>query len=878
MSKLWHIATKDEIEDKLNTDFERGMTNEFAQSKVKQRVGSPEEKTRVPAKTAAAVFSSVMAILLVILSVIFMFTGKPVLGTVVVALVFVSEILGFAQDIVSYKKEQKARKLVLSKAVVIRAGQQKLILSDEVAQGDIVVLTKGDIAPCDGRITYAENVEVDEEIITKVSGCVKKSESADLAEETEIKDQINMIFAGSSIVSGNCRIVACEVGGNTVLAGMEKNLPKTCEKSYMQDKLSEVGKVLTAIMFVLLATLLAIAVASHADSVEAGMLCLALGAVLVPSKMSSVISYIANKGRLKIADAGALVKGENTAENLALCDVVITGKSGIITEDAASVWGVFTSEGEWLLNDSNLSLAEKSILNIILEFGAICTHPENEKNEEEGYAVDCAIVNAAKSLGIATGGFNVVKRYPFDMARKLMTAVAKTDGGYRIITKGSVREVLERSTHAVSSTTLDEMTDLLKESLIEKYDNASQNGFKTVAVAYKDTNELLEKQDAESGLTFVGAIVIKNEIRQDSVKALKQLISAGIKPVMATYDNAKLSEYIARQAGIMKDGDLLIDGGQLAETDDLKLDEKIENAVVFAQLMPDDKKRIIESFKRTGKTVCLISYSDCDAKALDVADVSVAKQSTTDVSARSAKVVTSGALSSFVNVMKQAQSLYLDVRKSLRFMISGAIAQMLFVLFAFVLTNNIPLAAVQVLAIGVLTAGILPFALPVGGEWEKLKLRNVKMQSSIFYNMWTRIILFGVFEALLALVIFIRVRYFIPAASDFAAYSSAQTAVFVFFILSAIFNIIYLRKNVFALKEGKKEFAQVCIILGVYILVVLVALLVEGVKNLLGFNLQNIGISVILSLLPVILRFLTDAFKFFKTKSSKTEEIDGAAI
>lgn len=876
MSKLWHIATKDEIEDKLNTDFERGMTNEFAQSKLKQRTNASDTAVRFRPKTAMVCFSSVMAILLVILSVLFMFWGKPVLGTTVAILVFVSEIIGFAQDIVSYNKENKTKKLLVPEAAVIRDGKQKIVLSNEIAEGDIVVLAKGDVVPCDGRITYSENLEVDEKSVTGVEGIIKKSENAELSEETEIKDRVNMLYEGSSVVSGNCRMVACEVGGNTLLSEIKKENPETAEKSYMQDKLSEVGKVLSAISFLLLAALLCICIFSGADALESAMLCLALGAVLIPSRMSSVISYTVNHGMLKAAEGGSLIKTEAVAEKLALCDVVVTAKSGIITKNTTELHGVFTTEGEWTINADSLSAAEKSILRIILEFGAICTEPEKEKNPGEEYAVDSAILNAADAQGIDTKGFEIAKRYPFDVKEKLMTTVAQTGDGYRIITKGDLNEVISRCTHAVSSTSLDEMTDELKASLTEKYNRAVESGFKTVAVAYKDTNELADRELAEKGLTFVGALLIENQIREDSVQAVRELVQAGIKPVIATYDNAKLAEFVAKECGLMTEGSMTVTGKQLNDMQDSELDEKLENIAVFAELYPDDKMRILESFKRTGKTVCMISDSVCDQKALETAEISVSGKSGAEAATRRANVVTNGALSDFVNTIKQAQKLYLDVRKSLRFMISGAIAQMLFALFAMLVTNKIPVLAVQVLAIGILTAGILPFVLPFGGEWESHTLKNVKAQNSIFLKMWTRIIAWGVVMALAALAIFIRTKYFVTGLSDAMAYKNAQTAVFVFFVLSALFVTLYMRKGAFVLKEGKKELAELGGVIVLYAVLVLMALFVPGIKNLFGFDARHSEAAVIASLLPAAFYALSDAFKFIKSK--KTEGTNGTDV
>lgn len=875
MTKFWHIATKDEIEDNLNTDFERGMTNEFAQSKLKQK-GFSSKGEKVMPKSFAVCFSTVMAILLVILSVVFMFTGKPVEGTTLVILVLISELLGYGQEIVALFKEKKTEKLLEAKAVVIRAGERNVIHASEVVAGDIVALKKGDIVPCDGRLVSAANLEVNEKDITG-NELVKKVIDAELSEETPVEEQLNMLFAGSSIVAGDCTIVACRTGKDTVAQSLKvEELPRA-DKSFMQDKISEVGKVLSVMAFVLIGVLFLLAWLFGENLWQAGALCLALGAIIVPAKMSSVISYIVNRGMVKIADNGSIVKSETVAESLALCDVVITGKSGILTKEEAAVKGVFTYDGQWEVNNLGLTAAQKSIQGIMLEFAAICTDSSEEKNISEEYAVDRAILEAAKNMGIKAGGIEVSASYPFDAQRKIMTAVAKTGQEFRIISKGNVKEILDRSKHAVSSTELYDMTDEIKENLIGKCENAAQSGFKTIAVAYKDVTEVSEREDAEKDLIFVGALILENEIRKESVKAVKELVSAGIKTVIATYDTSSVAEYIALQAGIKRDADVILTGEEIAELSDKDLDEKIENVAVFASLKPEDKEKIVNSYKRLGKTVCMIADSAHDADTLKLCDISVAKKDGSDVTADSANVITDGSFTGFVNTVKKCQTLYLDVRKALRFMISGAISLILFVIFALTLTSKLPVNATQVLAIGVLVSGILPLGLPAGGTWENLKLKNVKKQDSIFLNMWTRILACGIFGAVVALVLFICVRFFADGASDASALSTAQTGVFVYYVFSALFNLLSLRINALKLKEGNAELITLGAVVIAVILLVIIAICVPVLKILFDFGGNKVMVSIVAALLPAIFSAILGAFKLIK-KSEKAEEVNGTDI
>jgi len=875
MTKFWHIATKDEIEDSLNTDFERGMTNEFAQSKVKQSRNKSDKCKKKSLKPFVVHFSSVMAILLVILSVVFMFTGKAVEGTSLVILVLISELSGYGQDAVAYFKEKKAKRLLLPEAMVVRAGEEKVIPADEVVPGDIVILKKGDIVPCDGRIITSSDLEVNEKAVTG-NESVKKDSEAELTEETPVSGQTNMLFKGSSISSGDCRIVACVTGEDTVIASMQTGEEIT-EKSFMQDKISEVGKVLAVLGFVLIAVLFAISWISGVDLWQAGALCLALGAVLVPAKLSSVISYIVNRGMLKIAEDGSIVKGETIAESLALCDVVITGKSGILTKEEAEIKGVFTYEGQWNVGDAELTAQQKSIQEIMLDFAAICTDSSEEKNISEEYAVDSAFLKAAKEMGIKADRIEVSAFYPFDAKRKIMTAVAQTGEEFRVITKGNVKEILDRSKQVVTSTELYDMSEEIKADLLEKCENAAQSGFKTIAVAYKDSSILAERDEAEKDLIFVGVFMLENEIRKESVKAVKELASAGIKTVVATYDIASVAEFIAILAGIKRENCLVLTGEELRKLSESELDEKIENISVFAELKPEDKEKIVSSYKRIGKTVCVIADSSHDMKALELSDISVAKKGGSDVTSQNANVVTDGSFTGFVNTVKKCQSLYLDVRKALRYMISGAISLIVFTIFALLLTGRLPITPLQALAIGVLVSGLMTLGLPAGGAWEKLKLKDVKKKESIFLNMWTRILACGIFSAVVALVLFVVVRFFTETPSDSIALSSAQTCIFVYFVFAGLFNLLALRINAIKMKEGTEEIVTLASVVLICILAVVIVLTVPAMKIVFGFGENMIMISVLTALLPAVFSIVLGAFKLIK-KSEKAEESDGTDI
>lgn len=874
MTKFWHIAAKNEIEDSLNTDFERGMTNEFAQGKLKQSKTGYAKNNKDSFKFFAMHLSSVMAILLVILSVVFMFTERAVEGTTLVILVLISELLGYGQDIAALIKEKKAKMLLNPKAVVIRDGESFVVSADQVAQGDIVVLKKGDIVPCDGRIVFASDLEVNEKAVTG-NEIVVKDADAELTEETPVEQQANMLFAGSSILSGECRIVAVRTNDETVIATTKEN--EKTEKSFMQNKISEVGKVLAVLGFVFILIVFALSVVFGENLWQAGALCLALGTVLVPAKISSVISYIVNHGMLKIANSGSVVKNETICENLALCDVVITGKSGILTKEESKVSGVFTYDGWWQTNDADLSSAQKSIQMIMLEFAAICTGSSKEKNMAEEYAVDNAILNAAKEMEIAPSGIEVAASYPFDPERKIMTAVAKTGEGFRIITKGSVKEILDRSKHAVSSMDLYDMTDEIKQDLLEKCENAAQSGLKTIAVAYKDESELLSREDAECNLIFVGTFLLENEIRTESAESVEQLESAGIKTVVATYDTLSVAEFVASQAGIKTEETNSLSGKEIEELTDEELDAKIESVSVFAELTPEIKEKIVNSYKRLGKTVCVFADSASDAKTFELCDISVAKKEGSDVTWQNADLVTDGSFTDFADTVKKCQTLYLDVRKALRYMISGGIGLVLFVIFALALTSKLPLNASQTLATGILTSGVLPLALPTGGAWDKLNLKNVKKSCSVFLNMWARILGSGIFSAAIALVLFINVRFFSGLQTDALAISGAQTAAVTFFVFGALFSLLATRINTLMMKEGREEAITIGVVALISIIAFVIAVFIPGVKILFGFNGRFAAIAILVALLPGVLNLITEAFKFIK-KGAKTEDANGTDI
>ncbi len=872
MSKLWHIATKEEIEDTLNTDFERGMTNEFAQSRLKKRQKTVfDDNKKFVAKNTLSYFNSAMAILLVILSVVFMFKGKAVEATTVVILVLISELLSFLKDVLAFNSARRLRNLLKPKVTVIRDASKKVIFKDEIAQGDIIVLKKGDVVPCDGRITYCEDLTVDQKCITGNEEAIQKSCEADLIAETEPKDCTNMLYESSVIISGSCRMVACETGENTVLA--QTGTLEESKKSYMQGKISEVSIVLTLFSGILLLGLLAISAFSGIDIMQAVLVCLALGTVLIPSKLPAVISYITNKGILKMAQNGNVVRNKSIAEQLAVCDTVVFGKTGVLTQDEAEVTEIISSEGCVELGNADLSVPQKSISKIILEFASLCTKENDSACEEQ--TIDSAVLKAAQKVEALPKGVEIAKVYPFDMDKKTMTVCASFEEGYRIITKGDVKKILDICSHAVSTTKLEELTDELKQSLTEQYEEKLKNGYKVIALAYKDSGNLPE-EDLAGDFTLLGILVIENKINKQTTESISQLLSAGIRPVMVSYDDEILCKAVALKCGIIQEDEQVVTGKMTEEMSDELLDETTKTVFVYAELSPNQKERIVKSLKRNGKTVCMISLSSSDKKAMECADISVSKKDGAQVNEFNAGLVTDGTLFGLANAMKYAQKLYLDVRKSIRFAVSGAISIMFFMIFAVLLTNSLPLSYIHTLLIGIITTGILPFIMPSGFCADKHQIKNVKENKTIFLKMWPRIIGSGVFAAVLALALFVKIKYFAPSATDAESILKASTTVFLFFVFYQLLSCLDLRRTAFLLKEGKSE---LLLVVGIAVLVVAFTtcvICIPAFKNLFGFANSSVLSAVLFGAIYVVFKIVQEVFITFKKR--KTEALDGADI
>ena len=401
----------------------------------------------------------------------------------------------------------------------------------------------------------------------------------------------------------------------------------------------------------------------------------------------------------------------------------------------------------------------------ILELGTMCTDTTEERiNGKLGFvgeATEVAISNAAMEEGVSKSFlYDEMKRIndiPFDSKRKMMTTIHKYGNGYRIITKGAPDVLLKRCSNCYSGGQVVPIFSK-KDDINEQNNQMAEKALRVIAVAYKDVEKLPEMQEMEKDLIFCGLIGMIDPPREGVKEAVRTCRRAGIKTVMITGDHLQTAKAIAKELGILKRGDLAIDGETLERMSQHELEQNIMDYSVFARVSPEHKVRIVKAFQSTGAVVAMTGDGVNDAPALKNADIGIAMgKGGTDVAKNAADMILlDDNFVTIVEAVKQGRNIYDNIKKAIHFLISTNIGEIVTIFFGLVLGIKSPLLAIQLLWINLVTDSLPAIALGLEKEEENIMSRLPRNPKKNLFadGLWWKIIIEGSMLGMFTLLAF----------------------------------------------------------------------------------------------------------------------------
>jgi len=598
---------KEVLFDKFQTS-QMGLTEAQAQERLAEygfNEAARKQKRTIIFQIISKFFHPLVVLLVVIAGVTF-WTGDPVSGSIIGAMAFLSVFLGFFQEHKAGKEAERLSEMVRATATVYRNGKSKEIPIKQIVPGDIVDLFAGDMIPADIRIIQAKDLFINQASLTGESMPVEKSATVN-----------NIAFMGSSVVSGTALGVVLKTGLATEFGEVSKRLasidqPTTFDKGINQFVWLMIWAMLGLVIFIC-------AVDSFKDKfMDALLFSLSVAIGLTPEMLPMLVTINLSKGAIAMSKKEVIVKKLNAIQNFGAMDVLCTDKTGTLTLDRIVLekyCDVVRKEDQGVLKLAYINSYYQTGLKNIL---------------------DKAVLKYEK---LVVKEYKKVDEIPFDFSRRIMSVVVEMEGKHKIIAKGAPEEILKRCTRYELDGDIEELDQIVLTDLKEEYDSLSSEGFRVLAVAYKDmeANKDVYAKEDESGLVLKGYIAFLDPPKPTAKKTIEVLHKLGIELKVLTGDNDLVAKKICSDVGLNVKG--LLTGVQLEKISDAQLKDLVKTTTVFARLSPIQKERVIHALHANNHTVGFLGDGINDAPALKAADVGISVDNAVDIAKESADII-----------------------------------------------------------------------------------------------------------------------------------------------------------------------------------------------------------------------------------------------
>ncbi len=698
-----------------------GLSSEKAKELLEQNGENKlaEGKKKSVLQVFLSQFADLLVIILIIAAIISMFSGNIESTIVIFAVIILNAILGTVQHVKAEKSLESLKSLSSPSAKVIRDGTKIEIDSKNVVEGDIIVLEAGDLVVADGRIIHNYSLQVNESSLTGESTNVDKIDDI-IDKEVPLADRANMVYSGSLVTYGRALVLVTGTGMNTEIGKIADLMNSAKEKKTpLQQSLDKFSSVLAIIIMIICAVVFVLSMAQSGWNwafdtiIHSLMYAVALAVAAIPEALGSIVTIVQTLGTEKMAKENAIIKDLKAVESLGCVSVICSDKTGTLTQNKMTVQKIFIG-GESIREEE---LDMKYPCHRMLIYDMVLN---NDSSIVDGKGIgdptEYALIETSRNIGIneelIRDTLDREEEVPFDSDRKMMSSKYTIHGVPHVLTKGANDSSLERCVKIAEIDKVRPITAEDKKIILEQNNKYSNQGLRVLTFAYKESDEELT-EETEYGYTFLGLVSMIDPPRKESKKAVADAIRAGIKPIMITGDHKITASAIAKQIGIMNDGDLAVTGLELDAMTDDELDEKIEKISVYARVSPENKIRIVEAWQKKGNIVSMTGDGVNDAPALKKADIGVAMGITgTEVSKDAASMILQDDnFATIIKAVANGRNVYRNISNAILFLLSGNMAAIITVLFCSVFALPQPFEAVHLLFINLLTDSLPAIAI-----------------------------------------------------------------------------------------------------------------------------------------------------------------------
>lgn len=867
---MWYKKSKNEILQELDVDEKNGLSSTEALRRLekygKNKLETKKKKTLF--KQFLSQLKDVMIYILIIAAIISAFLGEISDALIILLVIIINAVIGVIQESKAEKALDALKELSTPKALVKRDGSLKEILSEDIVPGDIVIIDAGRYIPGDLRLIDTANLKIEESAFTGESVPSEKDASFLPDKEIPIGDQNNMAFMSTLATYGRGVGVVVGTGMNTEIGKIAKMIEQEeNDETPLQKKLSELGKILGFLAVGICILIFIISFFQGRDLLEMFLTSISLAVAAIPEGLPAIVAIVLALGVQRMVKKNAIIRKLPAVETLGSVSIICSDKTGTLTQNKMTVTTVYTNDSYIKESEFNLNDNESKLL---VDCMVLCNDATYSEKSQTGDPTEIALLESPFKLNILKEKlekeFKRIDEIPFDSDRKLMTTVNLVDDKKaRVFTKGALDSILSICNKISINGKLVDFSKEYKAKVLENSNIMSDKALRVLAFAYKDiSKENIVLDFLEKDLVFIGMVGMIDPPRLEVKDSIKLCKSAGITPVMITGDHKNTAFAIANELGIAEDISQAITGHEIDKFKEEEFNEKIINYRVFARVSPEHKVKIVKAFKSHGNIVSMTGDGVNDAPSLKAADIGVAMGITgTDVSkGASDMILTDDNFSTIVSAVEEGRKIYLNIKKSIVFLLSCNLGEILTLFTAILLNWNSPLQPIHILWVNLITDSFPALALGVDKTKEDVMNnppRNPK-ESIFIKSDKIQLIINGVLIGGITLFAFkLGERLYADSLIH------AQTMAFVVLSVSQLFLSLSLRSNTksaFSLGIFSNKYLVYSILLGIFLQVIIISIsFIANIFKVTPLLLYDWIVVILVSLIPFAINEILKLFR-----------------
>ena len=878
-----YLVESQDILKQLKTDYD-GLSSEESKKRLNQNGLNKLEEAK---KTSLFIkfikeLTNPMIIILIVAAIVSGITAAYANESfadvfIIFIVVIINGILGVYQENKSEKAIEALQTMTASTCKVIRNNKQITIKSEEVVVGDIVLLEAGDAVPADGRIIESASMKIEESAltgesvpVTKICNILKLSSNE---KDISLGDRKNMVYMGSSVVYGRGKVVITATGMDTEMGKIAHVLSNTKEsETPLQIKLNQLSKTLSFLVIGICIFIFLFTMAKAYPNFEGKifidtfMVAVSLAVAAIPEGLATVVTIVLAIGVTNMSKKNAVIRKLTAVETLGCAQIICSDKTGTLTQNKMTVVKYYGYDEKLLAKA--MALCSDAIL-------------DEEDKKAVGEPTECALVNYAYKLDLNKNDLIKtqprIKELPFDSNRKMMTTIHKDNEKYIQYTKGAPDVILKHCNKILINDKIEDLNEEMANKIIIENKNMADKALRVLCCAlryYDEVPQEISSEALENNLIFLGLTGMIDPVREEVIDAIKECNSAGIRPIMITGDHKDTAIAIAMELGIIKNADEAITGVMLNDMTDEEFEKNIEKYSVYARVQPEHKVRIVNTWKKKGKISAMTGDGVNDAPAIKSADIGVGMGITgTDVTKNvSDMVLADDNFATIVHAVQEGRRIYDNIRKSIQFLLSSNLSEVVAIFFATILGFTI-LKPVHLLWINLITDCFPALALGTEKAEEDIMKRSPRNpKEGIFAGgVSIDVVWQGFMIAIITIIAYIVGHYMESGVWEFVNSADGMTMAFLTMSMSEIFHSFNLRsrrQSIFTIKNQNKFLWGA---MAVSLMLTIAVIYVPFLSN--AFGLESISfleyiVSILMafSVIPIV-----EVVKFFQRRNIKAK-------